>query len=343
MILYGYRINFDALLARIVYRWWAPLLLLLISALLLIALATDTIPRFWQEPADLRVIADSATVISVDGREWPRPIYAGRHTISATASDGRSAWADIQLRSGEVLTITMPHGLAPPQVRPIPPAAPGMQIDSVWPVASGWRATYLPQPPDTPGIPTPTIGGGQTIAINAWSMERLTTIDAYAGRADQLSVGEQIFEAIYRPSQRQLEDEGILEIRGWQPVPLQIPLTQAPNLVRFAPDGTTLLISEPIAGGEQVSAITPDDRVPLVAVPGRAVRLTWQPQGDGVVVHSIADQRLSLTLVRLRSSIAVVTIAEYPADTAAGALVPLTWRDNTLLWVAPDDRGVSLL
>jgi hypothetical protein len=71
--------------------------------------------------------------------------------------------------------------------------------------------------------------------------------------------------------------------------------------------------------------------------------LSWRPDGRAVVLHSVQGQRLTLTLVRLTPSILAAAIADLPAANYAGALVPLTWDDAGLLWVAPDSAGVSAL
>jgi hypothetical protein len=120
--------------------------------------------------------------------------------------------------------------------------------------------------------------------------------------------------------------------------PISMPLA----LVRFAPDGDLLLWAETIAsGGEQVYLARPGaERMPVVAVPGHITRLSWRPDSSAVVLHSIAGDRLTLTLVRLQPSIIAAVIADLPTARYAGGLVPLTWDDAGLLWVAPDSDDV---
>jgi hypothetical protein len=201
---------------------------------------------------------------------------------------------------------------------------------------------------------TPTPQPGQTVAISPHNVERLATLDAYAGLADQVRVvrahrdAPVLVEAVYRTNpDRGFSDQspGSIEVRGWgqamQTIPISLPLT----LLRFAPDGAVLLEAERVpSGGEQVYLIRPDQpRAALVAVPGHIVRLAWRPDSQAVVIHSIQGERLTLTLVRLASTILAAAVADLDAANYAGAIVPLTWDDAGLLWVAPDQQDVSTL
>jgi hypothetical protein len=128
----GYRINFDALLARLVYRWRYQTLAGLVLLLILGGVLSGVIPPFWNGRAELTILAVPEATVLVDGRAWPRPIYAGAHHLQATMLDGRSAWADIALQSGAALTVTLPAGLPTPIDCSVPAAAPGTPIDQVW-------------------------------------------------------------------------------------------------------------------------------------------------------------------------------------------------------------------
>ncbi len=116
---------------------------------------------------------------------------------------GSGAWADVTLQAGQALTLTLPSGLPEPRERSLPPAAPGTHIDQVWWADGAWRVTSVqdPLPQDNryqqPG-PTPTPQPGQTVAVSDRSVERLSTLDAYAGLADQVHVSNQLMEAVYR-------------------------------------------------------------------------------------------------------------------------------------------------
>jgi hypothetical protein len=345
-----YRINWDALLARVVYRWhWRIALgaLLLAAAL---GLAGGLIPPVWRGEATLTVRAAPGATVLVDGRPWPRQLYAGRHTVAATLPDGRAAWAEVTLRAGAPITLTLPAGLPPPRVRPLPAAAPGMRVAQVWWADGAWRVMSRPRPdPETAADaghdsdPPP----GHTVAFGAQGAERLSTIDAYAGLADQLHAGGTFLEAVYRPSAASYGgiEPGTVEVRGWQHTPVTVPLSGELTLVRFAPDGDALLLAERTpAGGEQISlARAQDRREPVVAVPGSVRRLSWREDGSAVVLHSQSGDRLALTLVRLRPTIAAATIAELDAATYADALVPLSWGADTLLWIAPGEDAAPAL
>lgn len=350
-----YQINLDALLARIVYRW--PLQVTALALLLAAAVGVTTglIPPLWKGRAELAIVAAPGAVVHIDGRSWPRPVYAGQHSILATVPDGRSAWTDIDLRANEVLTLTLPAGLPEPRERSLPSAAPGTHIDQVWWADGAWRVTSvqdtLPEPEDrrrTSYEPTPTPQPGQTVAVSAQSVERLATIDAYAGLADQVHHNDQLIEAVYRPNMdRNLGEPalGSIEVRGWgrmvQTTPISAPLT----LLRFSPDGAAMLTAEQVpGGGEQVYLITPDmHRAPVVATPGHITRLSWRPDSSGAVIHSVQGARLTLTLARFAPSIVAAVIADLPAANYAEALIPLTWDAADVLWVAPDQDGVATL
>jgi hypothetical protein len=345
-----YHINWDALLARIVYRWHWKFALGIALFGALAGLATGLIPPVWRGTAALSVAAAPGALVEVDGRAWPRQLYAGKHTIAARLPDGRTAWADVMLRAGETLTVTLPPGLAPPVVRPLPVAAPGMTIERVEWVDGTWRArsTAAAQPTaeaDAGLSATPPPVSSHTIAFGARGTERLSTIDAYGGLADQLQLDGRRLEAVYRPAERGFGGaDGAVEVRGWHKPFVTLPLSAELTLLRFAPDGAALLLGERTpGGGEQISiAVSGEARVPVVAVPGRVMRTAWSDDGRAVVLHSLLDERLSLTLVRLRPTIAAITIAETDAMYAA-ALAPLAWAPNRLLWISPDTAGEATL
>ncbi len=345
MIIAGYRLNFDALLARLIYRWHRQTLLCLLLLAIGSGLASGLIPPFWHGRATLAVYAATGATILVDGEPWPCSapacgLYAGQRRVTAELPDGRRSWADLTLRAGDVFTITLPAGLDPPHERLLPPAAPGMRIQSVWRADNAWRVVSMPQEisieqsPDR-NIPTPTPASGQMLSVGGRRTERLTTIDAYAGLADQLHLNGTLFEALYRPTEH---SKGIIEIRGWGPALATLPISNPLMLVRFAPDGSALVIAEQTpAGGEQISIARPGyAREPVIAVPGKIQRLTWHPNGDAILIHSQSGQRLALTLARLRPTIAAATIAELDAGIYADALIPLAWDSSGLVWVMPE-------
>ncbi len=347
-----YRLNLDALLARIVYRWRGRALVAAALLLALLALRTGVLPAFWRGRAELAIsVAPGATVL-VDGQSWPRLIYAGRHTLTATLPDSRRSWAEVELRAGQALTVTLPAGMLAPRERALPPAAPGSEIAQVWWADGAWRVLSAPnkalienaQADQPTAVPAP----GQTVAVSAGGVERLATLDAYAGLADQAHRDGRLVEAIYHPDEwRSLADQalGAIEVRGWSALAQTIPISAPLTLLRFSPDGAVLLEAERLpGGGEQVYRITPDlARVPVMAVPGQIARLSWRPDGRAVVVHSLQGERLTLTLLRLAPTVLAATIADLPAASYAASLVPLAWDDAGLLWIAPDSDGRSLL
>jgi len=200
-----YRINMDALLARIIYRWRLQSFAAALLLSTLLGLSSGFIPPFWNGHATLAIIAPPGATVQIDGRTWPHPVYAGRHTILANLPDGRGAWAGIALRASQALTLTMPAGLGEPRERSLPQAAPGTHIDQVWWADGAWRATSVYDPPPPPkdnhyqqSGPTPTPQPGQTVAVSDRSVERLATLDAYTGLADQVHIDGQLLESVYR-------------------------------------------------------------------------------------------------------------------------------------------------
>lgn len=349
-----YRINLDALLARLLYRWRYRSLAAIGLLLALMGLASGRIPPLWRGRAELIIQAAPGATVQIDGRSWPRAVYAGCHTLLASLPDGRRAWADVELTAGQALTLTLPAGLPEPRERLLPPAAPATQVDQIWWADGAWRITSAPDAqietptPDRQGSEaTPGPRREQTVAIDAQGVERLPTLDAYAGLADQAHVAGRLIEAVYRPGQpRSFGDAagGAIEVRGWsqaiQTVPISVPVT----LLRLSPNGSTLLEAEQAPGGVQVYLIRPDlTRAPLVATPGQIARLSWRSDGSAVVIHSVQDGRLTLTLVRLEPTIVAATIADLSAAAYPTSIVPLTWDDAGLLWVAPDEQGISTL
>jgi hypothetical protein len=185
-------------------------------------------------------------------------------------------------------------------------------------------------------------------AVSTQSMERLATLDAYAGLADQVHRNNERIEAVYRPNMNHgINDPalGSIEVRGWGQAVRTMPISAPLTLLRFSPDGAVLLAAEQVpGGGEQVYLITPDvRRTPVVAIPGHITRLSWQPDSGGVVIHSVQGARLTLTLARFAQSIIAAVIADLPATNYAASLVPLTWDAADVLWVAPDQNGIATL
>jgi hypothetical protein len=249
----------------------------------------------------------------------------------------------------------LPTGLRELRERTLPPAAPGTHIDQVWWADGAWRVRSVQSPPTYPqdarqrtSEPTPTPQPGQIVAVGPHRVERLATLDAYAGLADQVHRESQLIEAVYRPNtNRGLSDVslGSIDVRGWGSAPQTIPISAPLTLLRFAPDGNALLEAEQVpSGGAQLYLIRPNQhRAPLVAVPGQIMRLSWRPDSHAVVIHSVQGERLTLTLVRLAPSIIAAVVADLDAARYAGAIVPLTWDDAGLLWIAPDQQGISTL
>jgi hypothetical protein len=361
MNLGSYRINIDALVARIIYRWRGRSIVCSLLLLAVIGFGSGLIPPFWKGRADLTIVAPRAATVTVDGQLWPHSVYAGRHSVQTTLPDGRGAWADIQLLANQALTLTLPLGLMEPRERALPPAAPGTHIDQVWWADGAWRVVSIQDPPSQTSEqgrpsdePMRTPRPGQIVAVARSNVERLATLDAYAGLADQVHVGgdsgdaPRLIEAVYRANTDHGFSDmalGSVEVRGWgaavQTLPISLPLT----LLRFSPDGSALLAAERVpSGGEQVYLVRPGQaRTPIVAVPGKIARLSWRPDSRAVAIHSIQEQRLTLTLVRLAPTIIAAAVAELDASHYAGAIVPLTWDDTGLLWVAPDQQDVSTL
>ncbi len=347
-----YRLNLDALLARIIYRWRGRAVAAIALLLALLAVGTGALRPFWRGRAALAISAAPDASVFVDGQSWPRPIYAGQHMLTATLPDGRSAWANVDLQAGSALTVTLPTGLPSPRERALPPAAPGSEIAQVWWADGAWRVLSTPieahiENAET-GQPTTAPAPGQTVAVRASSVERLAMLDAYTGLADQVHRDGRLVEAIYRPQeQRGLSDQalGTIEVRGWGQVAQTIPISTPLTLLRFSPDGAALLEAERLPGGStQLYRITSDlARVPVMAVPGRIARLSWRPDSRAVTVHSLQGERLTLTLLRLAPTVLAATIADLLAASYAASLVPLAWDDAGLLWVAPDADGRSTL
>ena len=336
MIIAGYRINLDALLARIVYRWHWNIAVVALVAGALIGVTGGFIPPIWRGRAGLIIQTVPGASIDVDGRPWTGEMYAGAHTVAATLPDGRRSWAHLTLRSGETATLSLPPGLPAPRVRRMPSAAPGMPVAAIWRAGDSWRVQSVEAPPtetrendaDRRDLAT------QTIAIGSRGVERLMTIDAYRGRADVLTVGSVRYEAVYEPARPGSQQENQVVVRGWD----RVIATSVGNvsLLRFAPDGQALLLAERTVAGEQIRYMTPESPpTPVVAIPGRITGLAWHPAGSAVLIASSEDERRALTLARLRPTPVATVIAEPAAD----GLPPYAWGGDSIIWIAPDAEG----
>ncbi len=366
----GYRLNWRALLARIIYRWHWRVLLVVSLLLGATGMFTGLIPPFWRGTVSMVVIAAPGAAVTVDDQVWPFPLYAGRHRVMAALPDGRASWTAVDLQAGQPITLTLPPGLPTPRVRPIPPAAPGTTINSITWADGAWRvqssaasartvetqrASMAPQPE----LPMPA----QTVAITADGLQPLPTLDAYGGRADEVTVNGTRYEAVYRGDDRRGRAGGVLEIRGWDDVPLTVPLSHTLTLVRWSPTGDALLVSEQVnADAEQLRVLRRSGVFDtLVAVPGRVREVVWSPDGSGVLLASQRNSQLTLTLARLTPTVAARVIAEVSdvngADESAGGasrpgsqsptnhlhLPPVHWNGTALEWIGADAQGVSHL
>ncbi|MGQ9549844.1 MAG: TolB family protein [Roseiflexus sp.] len=338
MIIAGYRINLDALLARIVYRWHWKIAIVALTAGGFIGVAVGFIPPVWRGRAELIIQTVPGASIDVDGRPWTGDIYAGMHTVAATLPDGRRSWAHLRLRSGETATLSLPPGLPAPRVRRMPSAAPGMRIAAIWRAGDSWRIQ---------SVALPSTGNGendidyhnlatQTIAIGSHRVERLMTIDAYRGRADVLTIDGIRYEAVYEPAQTGSQQEHQVVVRGWgRAVAAGVGDI---SLLRFAPDGQALLLVERTVAGEQIHYMTPETPpTPVIAIPGRITGLAWHPEGSAVLIASSEGERRALTLARLRP----IPVASVIATTVAEGLPPYAWSDNGVIWIASDEEGKS--
>jgi len=354
-------IHWDALLARIVFRWHRRIAISTAAAAAVIAVASGLIPPVWRGRAHLVVHAPPAAVVRLDGRPVAPTLYAGRHTVSATLPDGRTSWAEVQLTSGVTTTLELPPGLAPIEVRPLPPAAPGTAITRVSHVAGAWRiqSSAVAVAADD-GSSETVLQDAQTVALTADGLEPLATIDAFGGRADVLRTADSSLEAVTR----RMHDTQtpLVSVSGWTDLDVTVPITGSVSLLRFAPSGRLLAVSEQISPlGERVSVIAPDGTPsPLVSVPGRVRDLVWDPASQGLVVASEHGGQASLTLARVGTARAARVIAEHaaqldaavPRDAAASTpaaprapfvVAPLLWTGDALEWIAADEQGRSWL
>lgn len=340
MIIADHRINMDALLARIVFRWHWNIAAGVLVLLALSGLASGTIPPFWRGRVTLHVQSPPEALVTVDGRHWPADLYAGDHTIVATLPDGCRSWVNLTLQVGETREVVLPPGLPAPREQQLPAAAPGMHIEAIWRADGAWRlqSATIPQPEEDASEEPGVIAATQTVAIGAGGVERLTTIDAYRGLADIVHANGARYEAVYEPHQPGTRSGGQVLVHGWSRAP--IATAGDVSLVRFAPDGAGLLLAERAVAGEQISYVTQSESpMPVVAVPGAITGLAWQPDGDAVVIASRMGNERTLTLARLRPAPVAAVIAEPPAD----GLPPYTWAGDDFFWIAPDGDGASRL
>jgi hypothetical protein len=258
MIIAGYRFDGEALLARLVYRWhWHCLALLLLAVFGIVLLRNP----FWLGDAMIRLMAPPDAVVTVDGRAWSPVMRAGHHRFVATMPDGRRSWSDITLMAGITTTVRLSGGITV-SVRPIPPAAPGMSITSVMPDASGWRVVSQPLANGVTALPP------QTMHIGSRSSARMVTIDAYRGLADQVHVAGTLVEALARDE----PDIGLaLTMRGWPAQRRPIDIADDVFRVVLAPDGATVALIQPLEGGEQLTLLTAQEMLPVVAVAERSL------------------------------------------------------------------------
>jgi hypothetical protein len=352
MTVAGYQINFDALLARMVYRWHWRIALGVVAVAAVIGVAAGIVPPFWRGAAALAVSAPVGATITVDRKPWPRPLYAGVYRVAAHLPDGRTSWADVSFTAGLTTSLTLPPGLPEPRERVLPPPAPGFAVEQVWWADGGWRVRSRPMLAEEDDAataetaPTSEPAAQQVVAVTENGFERLAMIDAYGGLADQGHRGETPVEAVFVPDANGYSGRagGTVEVRGWSAALDVITVTQPVTMLRFSPAGDALLLAEQTPAGEQVSLVRREgEREVLVAVPGRLTRVSWRDDGTALVLHSREREHLTLTLVRLAPTTGAAVIAELDAAHYPGDVAPLAWDARGLLWIAPESSGASAL
>lgn len=366
-IIGAWEVNVEALLARLLLTWRGRVLLLGVITWLLIG--SGIVPPIWRGEVSLAILAPDHAALFVDGQAWPYTLYAGTHRVEAQMADGRRSWSEVTLTSGQTLTMTLPAGLAPPRIRSLPPAAPGMQISRVWWADAAWRvqsgAVPVMNQSQGPGTePTPITLPDQTVALTSDSLEPLTTLDAYGGRADVVTVGGTRYEVVYQAPSADYSStsRGTLEVRGWGNDTQTVELSQTLTLVRWSPTGNAVLFGEQLGSdAEQIRLLrrTANTPQPLVAVAGRVRDVLWSPTGDAVVLLSESTNRLTMTLIRITPTIVSRVISQVAlrsgsSSTATGesaevsnsgafVVMPVTWREDAVEWIAPDEAGVPHL
>jgi hypothetical protein len=359
-----YRVDGEALLGRIIFCWHWKLALASIVLLGLGGVLSGAIPPVWRGEAFLTVQADPQATILVDGKAWPFPVYAGRHRIEARYADGRRSWTQVVLKPQEERLVALPQAAHPPRVRTLPPPAPGSVIKRIWWADNGWRVQSGPssaEPSPSPGAmaygeePVAVLPE-QTVAFTSTGLEPLSTLDAYGGKADVLQHDGRRLEAVFRADTTGMAlgstqvRGGILEVRNWRSGHVTVPVSHTVTMVRWSPHGTSLLVGEQLTtDAEHLNLLQLSKRAlqAVVAIPGRIENIIWSPAGNAAVVISQREQRVTLTMVRTAPTVASRVIAEVdrPAEQASpiGGVVPLSWSDDQVEWIAPDEAGRSYL
>lgn len=345
MVIAGWRINFDALLARMVYRWSGRTLMVMLAACATVALLAGAVPPVWRGEAQLRLNGHPEARLEVDGKPWPHQLYAGTHVAVATLPDGRRSSVEFVVRRGETATITLPPGLAKPRVRALPPDGPESTVFRASFVDGTWRVQSRRSDDVDAAV--------QTVALRSGGLEPLSLLDAYGGRADTVTAGSRSYSALYRPAAN--GSAGALEVRGWQGGGT-FAITGTLTFVRWAPDAHLLLAAERLrSDGEELRVFSPDaEPAPVLAVPGHVSDIVWHPAGDAAALLSRHRNRLTLTAIRFRPTFATRLLADLVVPGASAdasgepaaeplAVVPLTWSGSAIEWLAPDERGLSIL
>ncbi len=339
----GYTLNLRALLARLLYPWRivtiSGILLLIMSC----GLLSGIIPPFWRGQGQLVITAAPATTLTINGRPGTAnaTVRSGDYHIVATTSDGAASWADVTVRSGITTTLTLPPPLRT-TTRTIPVGAPGSILTTIWWANNGWRITSNPLSPTagpSASGPTPTPEAGQTVALVGERSQRIPTIDAYAGIADEMQIGGRSLSAVF-VGQRNYGGsvrDGVIAVTGWTTATTAFTTTSGATLVRFAPDGNALVFGEQIGSGTRLSVGRRDGSVAaIVALPDPIIAIDWQDgRSDALAVVSANATRMTLTMARLGTP----TIAAVVADIPERITPPIAWTADALHWIATDARG----
>lgn len=344
----NYRIHWDALFARIVYRWFWQTALVVLLAGSLFSLVSGIIPPVWRGKATMNITAPDAQVL-VDGQAWPREIYAGSHTVTARWTDGRVAWTSVEIAADGSQDIALQPGLLTPRVRAIPAAGPGLKVDRIWRADGAWRVVSVPNivasaNTNQQASVRPTALPGQTVAIKPQGLERMSTIDAYKGIADEIHSGDTLIRAWFAAGASANDTRGTVVVQGWTTSETTIPVSQTVSMLRLSPDGKELLVSLQVGNsGEQIALgdVSSQILTPLIAVPGTVTAMEWSPASNAALVTSISQSRLTLTLIRIVPSIVAAVMTEI--DIAAGTqpVISTSWTADALFWLASPGADTS--
>lgn len=342
----NYQVNLDAIAARIVYRWRAPLLLVSI-ALIVVSFAPSLlfiISERMRPVADLSILAPETMEVTVDGTPWPAEVRTGIRTIVGRSGD-RVTRREVALEPAAPVTVSLRIGWAPLRLDAValPRSAEAFRIyRDQNAIRVDYRLVAATESQSDAGQRMMRIdpkGRRESMVFRAGIPERMVTSDAYNAWYDEANGQDGRITVWARPEGNRGEFR--VTLSGEQSVTASATAVDA-----VIADGKRrqAVFTSYSSGVSDIFVLKQDGLIePVGAVRGTLTLRFWAHQSD-VCVMAFLDRadpqnamRFSLVALVMEPNPSLVSIAEFNA--APGDIAPLAFvHGEKIVWGVSDTQ-----